>query len=223
MTCPQSWQNSVDQFLHTLDTDQDMEIGSSLINPCSHHQLTRVLGLEYFKHVLLVSSMQDKYVPYHSTRIEICKSAMKDSSAYGELFWLNVRIWSCLILAWHWIWMFYWNNFPVWVPMFCLMIEYNVAHGFTFFSQINKGRALPMAISGWSKTLFFAGRSYREMVRNLLAPLQGNPTLLIRYDAFYTLPTNTNSMIGRAAHIAVLDSELFIEKFLLVCACKYFR
>ena len=27
---------------------------------------------------------------------------------------------------------------------------------------------------------------------------------------------------GRAAHIAVLDSELFIEKFLLIAVQKYF-
>jgi hypothetical protein len=28
---------------------------------------------------------------------------------------------------------------------------------------------------------------------------------------------------GRAAHIAVLDSELFIEKFLVIAALKYFQ
>jgi hypothetical protein len=30
-------------------------------------------------------------------------------------------------------------------------------------------------------------------------------------------------MIGRAAHIAVLDSELFIEKFLVIAVLKYFQ
>lgn len=68
------------------------------------------------------------------------------------------------------------------------------------------------------------GKCYIDMVHNLLVPLLNNPsTLLVRYDAFYTLPTNTNTVIGRAAHIAVLDSELFIEKFFLVTACKYFK
>lgn len=62
------------------------------------------------------------------------------------------------------------------------------------------------------------------MVQNLLQPLVNSPDLtLVRYDVFYTLPTNTNSVIGRAAHIAVLDSELFIEKFFLVGASKYFK
>lgn len=71
---------------------------------------------------------------------------------------------------------------------------------------------------------FFLGHCYVEMVQNLLEPIVNNEkTTLVRYDVFYTLPTNTNSVIGRAAHIAVLDSELFIEKFFLVTACKYFR
>ena len=63
---------------------------------------------------------------------------------------------------------------------------------------------------------------------------------LVRYDVHHALPNNTNSLIGweeilitnlisldishsgRAAHIAVLDSELFIEKFLLIAVQKYF-
>ncbi|XP_067938421.1 protein FAM135A-like isoform X2 [Watersipora subatra] len=114
------------------------------------YKLSEQPGLEYFKNVLLVSSMQDKYVPYHSTRIEICRNAAKDSS--------------------------------------------------------------------------HAGRCYVDMVNNLLQPLVEQPDItLVRYDAFYTLPTNTNSVIGRAGHIAVLDCELFIEKFFLVSACKYFK
>ena len=30
-------------------------------------------------------------------------------------------------------------------------------------------------------------------------------------------------ILGRAAHIAVLDSELFIEKFLVIAVLKYFQ
>ena len=41
------------------------------------------LGLEFFKNVLLVSSQQDRYVPYHSSRIELCKPALKDSTGLG--------------------------------------------------------------------------------------------------------------------------------------------
>ena len=48
-------------------------------------------------------------------------------------------------------------------------------------------------------------------------------TTLVRYDVQHALPSNTNALIGRAAHIAVLDSELFIEKFLVTSALKYFQ
>lgn len=41
-------------------------------------------GLQYFKNVVLVGSLQDRYVPYHSARIEMCKTALKDKQT-GEL------------------------------------------------------------------------------------------------------------------------------------------
>ena len=69
------------------------------------------------------------------------------------------------------------------------------------------------------------------MVTNILGPLvhrtsnkrDRNNTTLVRYDVHHALPSNTNALIGRAAHIAVLDSELFIEKFLVTSALKYFQ
>ena len=65
------------------------------------------------------------------------------------------------------------------------------------------------------------------MAQNILAQLnrrrEGIEPNVLRYDVFHALPNNSaNSFIGRAAHIAVLDSELFIEKFLTVVALKYF-
>lgn len=41
-------------------------------------------GLEHFRNVVLVSSLQDRYVPYHSARIEMCKTALKDKQSGGE-------------------------------------------------------------------------------------------------------------------------------------------
>ncbi|KAI8786550.1 protein FAM135A isoform X5, partial [Biomphalaria glabrata] len=65
---------------------------------------------------------------------------------------------------------------------------------------------------------------YREMVQNILEPIiQSAHCTLIRYDVFHALPSTANTMIGRAAHIAVLDSEIFIEKFLTVTGLKYFQ
>lgn len=45
----------------------------------------------------------------------------------------------------------------------------------------------------------------------------------IRYSVYHAIPSSANSLIGRAAHIAMLDSELFIEKLLLVSVVDYFR
>jgi hypothetical protein len=93
----------------------------------------------------LVSSPQDRYVPFHSARIELCKAAARDVI-------------------------------------------------------------------------------YREMVNNILKPIEDNPNLtFIRYSVFHSLPSGTSNLIGRAAHIAVLDSELFVEKLILISVAKYFR
>lgn len=63
------------------------------------------------------------------------------------------------------------------------------------------------------------------MIHNILSPMLSRSDLtFIRYDVQHALSNTTaNALIGRAAHIAVLDSELFIEKFLLVAGLKYFR
>ena len=73
-------------------------------------------------------------------------------------------------------------------------------------------------------SILSTGGVYAEMVTNLLQPIVfSSNTTFIRYDVFHALQSNANSMIGRAAHIAVLDSELFIEKFVTVAAMKYFK
>ncbi|KAI1894720.1 hypothetical protein AGOR_G00118650 [Albula goreensis] len=112
------------------------------------YQLSQKAGLQFFKNVVLVSSLQDRYVPYHSARIEMCKPALKDRQS---------------------------------------------------------------------------GPVYTEMIQNLLLPvLQNKDCNLVRYDVVHALPNTANSLIGRAAHIAVLDSEVFLEKFFLVVGLKYF-
>jgi len=75
------------------------------------------------------------------------------------------------------------------------------------------------------KKIIYTGEAYREMVMNMLNPILTNGTTkLIRYDVNHAIQSHTaNSLIGRAAHIAVLDSEIFIEKFLSVSAVKYFQ
>lgn len=71
---------------------------------------------------------------------------------------------------------------------------------------------------------FLTGPVYTEMINNLLQPLLSAPNCrLIRQNVFHALPNTANTLIGRAAHIAVLDSELFLEKFLLVAGLNYFK
>ncbi|CAH8663699.1 unnamed protein product [Schistosoma rodhaini] len=114
------------------------------------YRLSTSPGLDLFRYVLLVGSPQDRYVPYHSTRIELCKAAIKDSSTLGII--------------------------------------------------------------------------YMEMVTNLLQRfIQSTRTTVVRYDVHYNLTNSANTLIGRAAHIAVLDSEIFLEKFICVSGAKYFR
>ncbi|KAF7656368.1 hypothetical protein LDENG_00042130 [Lucifuga dentata] len=113
------------------------------------YKLSKKSGLQFFKNVVLVSSLQDRYVPYHSARIEMCKTALKDKQT---------------------------------------------------------------------------GPVYAEMIENLLLPvLQNKDCNLVRYDVIHALPNTANSLIGRAAHIAVLDSEIFLEKFFLVVGLKFFQ
>ncbi|RZF40574.1 hypothetical protein LSTR_LSTR013288 [Laodelphax striatellus] len=114
------------------------------------YRLSQRCHLSHFRHLLLCGSSQDRYVPLHSARIELCKAAVKDATGLGS--------------------------------------------------------------------------AYREMVQNILYPIISKPEVtLVRYDVHHALPNTANSLIGRAAHIAVLDSELFIEKFLVVTGLKYFR
>ncbi|XP_052860675.1 uncharacterized protein LOC128267793 [Anopheles cruzii] len=113
------------------------------------YRLSQRSTLHHFKNVLLCGSSQDRYVPPHSARLELCKSAVRDQSNLGIV--------------------------------------------------------------------------YREMVHNIIAPMLARQDLtLARFDVHHALPHTANALIGRAAHIAVLDSELFIEKFLLVAGLKYF-
>ncbi|KAM8883382.1 protein FAM135B [Synchiropus picturatus] len=111
--------------------------------------LSQKPGLQFFKNVVLVASPQDRYVPFHSARIEMCRTALRDRTT---------------------------------------------------------------------------GPVYTEMINNLLKPLvEAKECRLIRQNVFHALPNTANTLIGRAAHIAVLDSELFLEKFFLVAGLDYFK
>jgi Putative serine esterase (DUF676) len=50
------------------------------------YKLSQKSNLHCFKNVLLCGSSQDRYVPLHSSRIELCKAAVRDTSVQGKHF-----------------------------------------------------------------------------------------------------------------------------------------
>lgn len=109
------------------------------------YHLSEAPSFEYFRHVVLLSSPQDKYVPYHSALVA---ASTQDGS-------------------------------------------------------------LQSALS-------------LEMLQNILTPLREGKVNLVRISVDHNLPASANSMIGRAAHIAMLDNDLFIEKFVTLHLSQYF-
>ena len=109
------------------------------------YHLSEAPSMECFRHIVLLSSYQDKYVPYHSAKLA---SVSKDGSLQSTLS--------------------------------------------------------------------------LEMMQNILEPLRERRVNLVRISVDHSIPTSTNSLIGRAAHIAMLDSEPFIEKIVMLHLTKYF-
>ena len=105
------------------------------------YHLSLCPGFEYFKNVLLVASHQDKYVPFHSARLQ-------PHSGHDQI--------------------------------------------------------------------------ELEMIQNLIQPMERANVNLIRYNIDHVLTMNSSSLIGRAAHVAMLDSMAFVEKFIIVHCAKYF-
>ncbi|KAL6870917.1 hypothetical protein ACP4OV_014765 [Aristida adscensionis] len=50
------------------------------------YKLCKLKTLENFKNIILVSSPQDGYVPYHSARIDLCHASSSDNSKRGQVF-----------------------------------------------------------------------------------------------------------------------------------------
>lgn len=105
------------------------------------YHLSLCPGFELFKNVLLVASHQDKYVPFHSARLQ-------PHSGHDQI--------------------------------------------------------------------------ELEMIQNLLKPMERADVNLIRYNVDHVLSLTSSSLIGRAAHVAMLDNMAFVEKFIIVHCAKYF-
>lgn len=109
------------------------------------YHLSEAPSFEYFRHVILLCSPQDKYVPYQSAKVA---TIAQDGSLQSTLG--------------------------------------------------------------------------LEMMQNILEPMREAKVNLVRVSVDHSAPASANSAIGRAAHIAMLDNELFIEKFVTLHLAQYF-
>ncbi|XP_044479099.1 protein FAM135B-like isoform X2 [Mangifera indica] len=69
------------QCIHQLTFSDDPDLQNTFFyNLCKHRTL------EFFKNILLLSSPQDGYVPYHSARIEMAQASLWDNSKKRAIF-----------------------------------------------------------------------------------------------------------------------------------------
>ncbi|XP_059453326.1 uncharacterized protein LOC132183879 [Corylus avellana] len=69
------------QCIHQLTFTDDPDFQNTFF-----YKLCKQKTLARFRHIILLSSPQDGYVPYHSARIESCQAASWDSSKKGKVF-----------------------------------------------------------------------------------------------------------------------------------------
>lgn len=67
--------------IHQLTFTDDPDLKKTFL-----YKLSQQKTLENFRHIILLSSPQDGYVPYHSARIELCQAASWDYSKKGKVF-----------------------------------------------------------------------------------------------------------------------------------------
>lgn len=110
------------------------------------YQLSEAHTFDCFKHVVLLTSLQDKYVPHKSARVYTGDD--EDDSLLGKLS--------------------------------------------------------------------------EEMANNILTSMEQAGVNLVRVTVHHALPLTTDSVIGRAAHVAMLDNEHLIEKIVMCHLVQYF-
>lgn len=76
----QKWKKS-GSLLQLCMRDSTDDIRQSFL-----YRLSQRSTLHHFKNVLLCGSSQDRYVPPHSARLELCKAAIRDQSNLGVVY-----------------------------------------------------------------------------------------------------------------------------------------
>ncbi|CAN4088192.1 unnamed protein product [Withania somnifera] len=67
--------------IHQLTFTDDPDLRNTFL-----YNLCKQKTLENFRNIILLSSPQDGYVPYHSARIEMCQASSGDNSKKGKIF-----------------------------------------------------------------------------------------------------------------------------------------
>lgn len=85
------------QCIHQLTFTDDPDLQNTFF-----YKLCKQKTLDNFRNIILISSPQDGYVPYHSARIELCPASSSDYSKKGKVFsemlndcWDQIRAPSC--------------------------------------------------------------------------------------------------------------------------------
>lgn len=69
------------QCIHQLTFTDDPDLSNTFF-----YKLCQQKTLDHFRNIVLLSSPQDGYVPYHSARIELCQTSSSDFSKRGKVF-----------------------------------------------------------------------------------------------------------------------------------------
>lgn len=159
------------------------------------YNLSKDCKMHLFKYVLLCGSSQDHYVPRHSAHIQICNQSLQDYSSTGQCYRDMI------------------NN---------IMKSFLSRNDETKPHSNNKKSIDVESIAKDAKQP--VNKSINEQIStDLFNDLKfGKCNELMRFDVWHPEAGGTNSLIGRQAHIAVLDCELFIEKFMTIVGLKYF-
>ena len=67
-----------DTFMYRLSEDNPLAVAGGGTGVAG--------GLRWFEHVFLFGSQQDRYVPFHSTRMELCREAVSDVGVRGRVY-----------------------------------------------------------------------------------------------------------------------------------------
>lgn len=112
-------------------------------------------------------------------------------------------------------------------PQDSFLYHLSLCPGFEFFKNVllvgsHKDKYVPFHSARLQPPPGHNDQVMNEMIQNLLQPMERANVNLIRYNIDHVLSMTSSSLIGRAAHIAMLDSMAFVEKFIIIHCAKYF-